>query len=849
MKKLYKYLFLVILCNVMFFQFKTDVFAAVYFNGEPYSVLYNSENNTFSYGDGRNWVKYIIKSKAEEYCNPKYLGNYEYGNYKRCWAFCASNGLQFNTNVSNNPSNYQEITNYSTDKCKYNNKDVFCSRFVGELIAAGYSYTSSNFYGDIGCTGCTSAAVKYFPEQPSQLNAIMRYQVIQFAVWDFIARNLEAPSGYATVFKAYWGNNATAKTRYNFPVLNTMYDTASTNYFKDNSSEQQVNLSQYIITSVAKSSFVYKPSCEKDEYVTGKITIANSYNKSLDFTITVPDDVYICDNNDNCSKKNKTFNILGNKKQNVTIYLKKVNPESATSFDASIVATYPSNGTEVVDTTGKCNNSTYFHTTTTSFQDMIVPGVTNCTSTQNLVSDGKAKKVGVTLQKVEHKTCEKSFGSNYKNLSDSEKTGVCANDVTDNDSSQYVADFSDCDECYVVELSDGKKVNILIKEQVKFQFGNLIPGVLHVGGGLSFVKPNDNGTVNGITTEYASAISWDYRDFVNGKAYYYDSVTQKGYTVDSGSGTLSSSDMEELITNFLYDKIKSDDFKLNFFTISESEVYDVNLVGQNFGGIAVRYIYPELKIEKSGKKIYISSGALALNKACFNTKGEVRYYLSDSCGEDYPIDGGYAHYVPLDYTYDNYIINAKKNGATAFNFLNDKSNSFPFILGMDGDNKQNLSITSKIKSSINFWYNATCAVKINDVTTDCPPNTPKCPNYSLAGITYRPIDISDPFPSATGYTDAKNIPSNWYDWWQNASNRNRVNNTFRSLEKAVYKINFNETSGFKWNTSFNYGDWDEVNAETGTSKFVLNNDMITSFGNGSYCPIGTFSKTCDKYSN
>lgn len=80
---------------------------------------------------------------------------------------------------------------------------------------------------------------------------------------------------------------------------------------------------------------------------------------------------------------------------------------------------------------------------------------------------------------------------------------------------------------------------------------------------------------------------------------------------------------------------------------------------------------------------------------------------------------------------------------------------------------------------------------------------------------YRPIDINNPFPNRVAGV-------NWYEWYNNSVNKNRLEESYSKLEYEA-ELNTQNVSEIKeYNKNNNYLDWNGIN-ENGKSDFVDEN--------------------------
>ena len=94
-------------------------------------------------------------------------------------------------------------------------------------------------------------------------------------------------------------------------------------------------------------------------------------------------------------------------------------------------------------------------------------------------------------------------------------------------------------------------------------------------------------------------------------------------------------------------------------------------------------------------------------------------------------------------------------------------------------------------------------------------------NKAKYKFIYRPISINNPFPN-------RNAGANWYEWWSNPYNKERLNRSYNDDSSLQYQIELNPSSikSIKQsNTMRDYYEWYEDD-EKNNNKFVTNNFVI-----------------------
>lgn len=387
-----------------------------------------------------------------------------------------------------------------------------------------------------------------------------------------------------------------------------------------------------------------------------------------------------------------------------------------------------------------------------------------------------------------NKVCQNlhnSGGTIYDN-----QNKVCAN--KSNNVKDYVAEFYDCS-CMSLDLGDGKSVNIVVFQHLKFKFGNLSPNTIYPGGGFELYSTNKN---QGIFTRYYGNIKWDYYDKLGGRPYYYNS---------RNTSQNDASSLEQQITNKLKQKVK-DNVNLNFYAVNSNKYDDSD--DKELKKRVTKKLDVKNNVTSDGKKITLNIDGIKLPDSYFSTNGTVSY---TSNGEgDYSIKGGNKYYVPIKYTSSN--------------------NKFKFNIASPSE-QINLSLIS----GMNFAYNASCDVNVT--SPSCPSNDPNCNDTPILGVTYRAIDVNSPFPKAT--------PVNWKNWYDVSSNKSRLSSSFDS-NKLSYKIELNSNNLTRINAiPSSYSSWGSID-KNGSSSFITSNIFSKRANSNSYCAIGKFSSTCDR---
>lgn len=91
---------------------------------------------------------------------------------------------------------------------------------------------------------------------------------------------------------------------------------------------------------------------------------------------------------------------------------------------------------------------------------------------------------------------------------------------------------------------------------------------------------------------------------------------------------------------------------------------------------------------------------------------------------------------------------------------------------------------------------------------------------------YRPIDLNNPFPN-------RNAGVNWYDWYSDPYNKNRLKSSYDKIEYTAELDNqiVSKIKEYNKNKNNNYLDWRGI-SETGKSEFIENNNFMRTYGGG-----------------
>lgn len=768
-KKIYYLVFIFI-----FFFMSSNSVNAARFAIRKYNITTGIPNNA-------TWRKYRVDSDGT-ILSGAYCANHDYEYY----------GDKFTSpgNFYKSKFTYSKNDAYGTNKnCKYKDADGEfkkgdCSRIIAYIINGANTY----FENTKGYTGDK------------------KYYWTQATVWSYL--NEFAPSSIGS-------GNSRAKDFYeDYKTIRTaiakgweLYRANGTgNSTSSNGTNIQVSDEDPSNTSTKFYYLATGNTCgEKNNgiYRTKTIKITNKQVGSINVELTTDmTDVEICKKISGETTCQKSWDYTLGKGNNSYVYLKSTK-DLSTEVTLTIKTTYEASKTSVYD------SELYKLTKNMSPkpQGMII--LKNESSTSEV---RQTKTINFQRQPLKRNSCKSADKENATKYSeDNPLDKVCANNATVGNEDEYTAEFSGCN-CLNIDLGGGSSVNVLLYQNTKFRYGNLIPGTLYAGGGFSFADQDDSGKTNGITTEYISKVSWQFADYMGDTPYYYNAND-----VHNNNANNVKDKIEEAIRT----KIGEEDLNLEFTTKDSN---DASATGDVPYKIIMAKDITET-VDSNNNKMYTiklknsetASTMLQMENAYFSLDAKVVYESSTEYNTtDYPIDGGNKYYVPMEY-----------------------DGEFPFDI-----NKVNLS---SVSDGFNFYLEAECDIDVQDTYTE-----------GEDGLRYRTISVKKPFPKAK---DKSEIPDNWAEWYcgSNSScggnndpgneNSNRLKQTFNGYpSNYIYKITLNRSkiSSIKSNNKI-YTSWDGID-KTGSSEFVTSNfdtKAICGTDSGSCCEIGKFKDSCD----
>lgn len=113
------------------------------------------------------------------------------------------------------------------------------------------------------------------------------------------------------------------------------------------------------------------------------------------------------------------------------------------------------------------------------------------------------------------------------------------------------------------------------------------------------------------------------------------------------------------------------------------------------------------------------------------------------------------------------------------------------------------------KSWTGDWSAKLTDCNINLYTIPITPTTITTTNNKGYTFLYRPIDINNPFPN-------RNAGINWFDWYSNIVNKQRLKDTYKNLNYVIELDNAMLSTVKKYNDGTNYFDFDTMEDDEST---------------------------------
>lgn len=374
-------------------------------------------------------------------------------------------------------------------------------------------------------------------------------------------------------------------------------------------------------------------------------------------------------------------------------------------------------------------------------------------------------------------------------------------------------------------------VNYLIDTSVSFDGGTLKNNPsTYAGGGFKFqditLQAKSKWYYSGYAVEGVPVVSYKSDGISYNINYNNVFKDSKGtYQMFKNAEELWSK-IDKEVNNFISDNSKK--FMLNFDTVDSNDPNNLN---------------KEVKVDSSSEYNRTVIDSDTYYTVAYN------YKVKQACGK-----GENFEYV--DKCSDGFkLVNSYANEDGAYITGDDRYYFIPFGY-KEKDAKVNVTLGISNKQ-----YTTTCTVKVNSSGNPCPDSGDSKPKSVEEQVSYRSIDVSNPFPRAN--RQYYRIPINWRNWYCTGvgtsngcvENKNNINRLKGSYANIYYSGDYDSdklTSIAKdtLNSSNNYySSWENIDVETGKSKALDDNFIKQQFSNSapSYCPLGSFDKKCDIY--
>lgn len=355
------------------------------------------------------------------------------------------------------------------------------------------------------------------------------------------------------------------------------------------------------------------------------------------------------------------------------------------------------------------------------------------------------------------------------------------------------------------------QVEIVITENSIFNSGTLKNGLSVPSGGRGFSFDGVNVT---------NKIKWYYQEFVDSSASNPIVTLRNGAStkrVDINSLKLKIEDLDSEV----WKKIKTDIIKDNNDTISKAFL---TIDSNNKKNLSVMPISVGRVVDNDNAGIcssnrqncqsdYTITYNISQQDACVGKK-DVKFYYGSDCD----------------------------NSDTQYNSKRNKQYFIP--LDQEGGGKISINIKGDFSSvkSLSISFGDKCFISVGTPGKNSPPPT------QFSNLIYRSIDVGEPFPAYNASNSSDKIPVNWRSWYDNATNRSRLTNSYDD-GKLNYTIDLNNDKISKINQDTNskpnvYSSLEEMN-NNGTNNFVSEYATKKNINN-KYCPVSEFDENCDK---
>lgn len=378
-------------------------------------------------------------------------------------------------------------------------------------------------------------------------------------------------------------------------------------------------------------------------------------------------------------------------------------------------------------------------------------------------------------------------------------------------------------------------VNYLIDTSVSFNGGTLKNNPLtYAGGGFKFqditLQAKSKWYYSGYAAEGVPAVSYKIEGIPYNINYNNVFSDRDGTNQKFKNAKELWVKIDEEVDKFI--RNNSNKFMLKFDTVDSNDPNNLN----NVVKVDQTFSYSKsLPTETDSDTYYTVAYNYKVKQAC--GRDEKFEYVDKECSDGYK------------------LVNSFANEDGAYITGDDRYYFIPFGYKKE-DAKVNVTLGVSGKQ-----YTTTCTVKVNSSGNPCPDSGDSEPKSVEEQVSYRSIDVSNPFPRAN--EQYYSIPINWRNWYCNGvgtsnkcvENKNNINRLNRSYANIYYSGDYDSdklTSIAKdtLNSSNNYySSWENIDVETGKSKALDDNFIKQQFSNSapSYCPLGSFDKKCDIY--
>lgn len=356
-----------------------------------------------------------------------------------------------------------------------------------------------------------------------------------------------------------------------------------------------------------------------------------------------------------------------------------------------------------------------------------------------------------------------------------------------------------------------------------FEFQNLKTTVSQIWYFTGYADENKKVPI----VEYQASDSNNWYKINFDSVYKDDKLSAKFITREKLWQTINDKVLEDIknnksVLNINYKTVDSNSSEGNLISIDKK-------IDSDFSGVTTT-------IDSDGDTLYNLTKIDKIKKSCI--KGENFEYVDDACSIGYTATDEYA--------------------GENFSYIKEGERYYfiPF-----GYKQKNVDVNIGININ-GASLSTTCSISVDPTGKPCSPNEEDSEPRSVEEqVSYRSIDVSNPFPRAS--RQYYRIPINWRNWYCTGvgtsngcvENKNNINRLKGSYANIYYSGDYDSdklTSIAKdtLNSSNNYySSWENIDVETGKSKALDDNFIKQQFSNSapSYCPLGSFDKKCDIY--